>query len=76
MNFYVVLNPATGQVAALNEQKRLIASRGGHAPHVIATENTAQNYQSAMNVDHGPGWENGFIDLSNLTVTVTKTESE
>lgn len=75
--FYVLVKPETKQFMVFDGDKRPQPSSALYqTPKVLGSSGLADNYQSAMNLDHDGGWEVAEIDLNTLSATITNVDAE
>lgn len=76
---YLVIRPATGEMMGQDRYGLVVvdpkAEQPPLSPKLMPHVHIAENHQSAMNCEHGSGWEVATVDLLKGIVSVSVTES-
>lgn len=86
MPHYLLIRPTTGEIMGETKYGLVALPPAGEgqndhtplttiAPKLLTSIHVAENHQSAMNCEHGNGWEIATVDLAKGIVDITKTAS-
>ena len=76
MLHYLLIKPTTGELMGETRSCLVVIDPTIEiiqAPKLLTSMHVAENHQSAMNCDHGCGWEIATVDLLRGIVETTKT---
>lgn len=76
MLHYLLIKPTTGELMGETRSGLVVIDptiEKIQTPKLLASMHVAENHQSAMNCDHGGGWEIATVDLFRGIIETTKT---